>query len=46
MIYLYGAFTRGAEQGDGLYHLLPPNAVEIGQMIREPEPAVGLQFVI
>ena len=31
-------------KGDGLYHLLPPNAVEIGQMIREPALAAGLQF--
>lgn len=33
-------------KGDGLYHLLPPNAVEIGQMIREPAIAAGLQFEV
>jgi tetratricopeptide (TPR) repeat protein len=33
-------------KGDGLYHLLPPNALEIGQMIREPAIAAGLQFEI
>jgi tetratricopeptide (TPR) repeat protein len=33
-------------KGDGLYHLLPPNPLEIGQMIREPAVAAGLQFEI
>jgi tetratricopeptide (TPR) repeat protein len=33
-------------QGDGLYHLLPPNGLEIGQMIREPAIAAGLQFEV
>jgi tetratricopeptide (TPR) repeat protein len=33
-------------RGDGLYHLVPPNALEIGQMIREPAIAAGLQFEV
>jgi hypothetical protein len=33
-------------KGDGLYHLLPPDAVEIGQVIREPALAAGLQFEV
>jgi len=31
-------------QGDGLYHLLPPSIAELGQMIRQPAAAAGLQF--
>jgi eukaryotic-like serine/threonine-protein kinase len=31
-------------QGDGLYHLLPPDGSEIGQMIRQPALAAGLRF--
>ena len=33
-------------KGGGLHHLLPPNPLEIGQMIREPAVAAGLQFEI
>jgi eukaryotic-like serine/threonine-protein kinase len=31
-------------QGDGLYHLLPPDSSEIGQMIRQPALVAGLRF--
>jgi WD40 repeat protein len=32
------------KEGEGQYHLLPPNFVEIGQMIRQPAWAAGLTF--
>jgi predicted Ser/Thr protein kinase len=32
------------KEGAGQYHLLPPTAAEIGQMIRQPARAAGLRF--
>ena len=32
------------KEGDGTYHLLPPAATEISQMIRQPAIAAGLYF--
>lgn len=33
-------------EGKGQYHLLPPQPVEISQMIREPAAAAGLRFEV